>query len=444
LIAPRPPGSQGLTWLAWRAAAAFLVTLAMPGLFWGVASAQEITATDSTDQATPGSELEVYLVTAAPGDAIWERFSHNALWIRNRDTGTDIAYNWGIFSFTQESFIKRLAQGRMLYSMYGVDMGRMIRQYQKDDRELDAHPVNLTPAERLELLSIVQAMDTDENRNYLYQYYLDNCSTRVRDALDQVLGGQIQERWGSEMTGKSFRWHTRRLLQSVPWAYYGIQFVLGHPGDEEISAWDEMFLPLLLRNYLERTEVTHEDGTTTPLLGQAETLYASSRGPVPTAPRSSWFVSLLVGLVVAGMFWLLARSAAGGSKAALWGFGMLGGGWALLTALLGTGLIFSWFFTDHTFWRLNQNALLMNPVGFASAVGIMAGMWGRGWSGAVKWTRITTAIAVTGVLAQLLPGLGQEMADMALLVLPGHFALAAGVLMLSRGQDSVSGEAAAS
>jgi Domain of unknown function (DUF4105) len=388
------------------------------------------------EQAEPGSELEVYLVTAAPGDAIWERFSHNALWIRNRETGTDVAYNWGIFSFAQESFIKRLAQGRMLYAMYGVDMGRMLREYQRDDRSLYAHPVNLTPTERLELLSIVGAMDTDEDRNYTYQYYLDNCSTRVRDALDQVLGGQIQERWGAQMTGKSFRWHTRRLLQAVPWAYYGIQFVLGHPGDEEISAWDEMFLPLLLRDYLEQTSVTHDDGTTTPLLGQAETLYASSRGPVPTEPRSSLFVSLAVGLAIAGLMWVLARAAAGGSTAARWAFGIFGGGWALLTALLGTGLIASWFLTDHTFWRLNQNALLLNPVGFATVFGLLAGLWGRGWDRAVKWTRITAAFAVAGIFVQLLPGLDQEMADMVLLVLPGQLALAAAALMLSQRLDS--------
>jgi len=142
------------------------------------------------------------------------------------------------------------------------------------------------------------------------------------------------------------------------------------------------------------------------------------------------------------MIGLLARSAAGGSTLARWGFGMLGGGWAVLTALLGTALIVSWVFTDHTFWRMNENALLLNPLGFAAAAGVLWGMWGRGWARAEKWTLIMSAVAVAGVLLQVLPGIDQENADMIMLVLPGHLALAAGVLMLSRRRDSASDEAA--
>ena len=415
---------------------------------WLVLSSSALAQEAPSDSvsAEPGSNLEVYLVTAGPGDLIYERFSHNALWIRDRDAGTDIAYNWGIFSFDQESFIKRLAQGRMLYAMYGSDMGAMLRQYQADDREVVAHRVNLTPSERLELQSLAQAMDTDANRDYLYNYYLDNCSTRVRDALDQVLGGQIEERWRGEMTGTSFRWHTRRLLRSVPWAYYGplayygIQFVLGNPGGDEISSWEEMFLPLRLLQYLERTEVSHSDGTTTALLGPGEILYQSSRGPVPTEPKSALLISLITGLGVAGVLGLLAHFAAGGSRAAVWVFLLVGGGWALLTALLGTGLMLSWFLTDHTFWRLNENVFLTNPLGWISAFALWSGVRGRGWARAAKWTTIVAAAAGAGILLQALPGFDQESADIMILVIPGHFALAAGVLGISRRSGAESEE----
>ena len=44
---------------------------------------------------------------------------------------------------------------------------------------------------RLELQRFLQWNERPENRFYHYDYYRDNCSTRVRDALDRVLGGRI-------------------------------------------------------------------------------------------------------------------------------------------------------------------------------------------------------------------------------------------------------------
>jgi Domain of unknown function (DUF4105) len=380
----------------------------------------------------PGSNLEVYLITAAPGDAIWERFSHNALLIRDADTGREVAYNWGIFSFQQESFIKRLAQGRMLYAMYGVDMGRMAASYRADERTLYSNRVNLTPAEALELQRALREMDTDANRHYRYDYYRDNCSTRVRDALDSVLGGRIRARWSDVPTPNSYRWHTRRLVAAVPWAYYGIQFVLGVTADEPISAWEDMFLPLPLMRYLEQTEITRADGSTRPLLGERVTLYEASRPPVPTDTRSFLIPSLLVSLLLGGALALLAQSGAGGSAVGRWGFALLGGAWALLSGALGTGLIAAWLFTDHVFWRWNENVLLMNPLWLFIAGALLAGAWSGGRARAARWARWGAVLALGGTVLIALPWVGQRSLDFAALVLPTHLALAWGATRLAR------------
>src|SRR5919204_64489 len=61
--------------------------------------------------AEPGSDLTVYLLTFGWGDAVWERFGHNAIWIKDRAHNTDITYNWGMFDFNQPHFIWRFVTG---------------------------------------------------------------------------------------------------------------------------------------------------------------------------------------------------------------------------------------------------------------------------------------------------------------------------------------------
>ncbi|MDX1647259.1 MAG: DUF4105 domain-containing protein, partial [Longimicrobiales bacterium] len=136
------------------------------------------------EPAEPGSELRVWLVTAGPGDAVWERYGHNAIRILDTGTGRDVSYNWGIFDFQQVDFIPRFLQGRMLYMMAPFSTPAMIDAYARADREVILQELDLTPAEKLELRTLAEINALPENRDYIYQYVLDNCSTRVRDLLD--------------------------------------------------------------------------------------------------------------------------------------------------------------------------------------------------------------------------------------------------------------------
>src|ERR1043165_7725993 len=72
--------------------------------------------------AEPGSDLTVYLLTFGWGDAVWERFGHNAIWIRDRARNTDLTYNWGMFDFNQPHFIWRFVTGDTRYWMEPIDL----------------------------------------------------------------------------------------------------------------------------------------------------------------------------------------------------------------------------------------------------------------------------------------------------------------------------------
>ena len=367
-------------------------------------------------------------MTMGPGDIFWERFSHNALVIRDDRAGTEIAYNWGLFDFSEADFLTRLARGRMRYWMAGYRSGDMIEAYRRGNRSVWLQRVNLTPGQRLELQAHLRETDTEAKRYYRYDYYRDNCSTRIRDALDAVLGGQIRMATEGVETDNSYRWHTARLLGPVLWAYFGIQFVVGNRGDEPISAWDEMFLPLPLQRYLTELNVRTPAGEEVPLLGPSVQVVEAQREPVPTSAPDMLLGFLLAGVVLGGLFAMSGWMAGSGRRWAVWLLALAGGGWSLIVGLLGSALLLSWVFTDHFFWGMNENAFQSNPVSVALSALLLLAALGRGRVWARRAALTVAGLAVAGFALQLLPGLDQINGEILALALPAHVGLAWGVL----------------
>ena len=160
----------------------------------------------------PGANLTVYLLTFGWGNEVWERFGHNAIWIKDRTRGTDTTYNWGMFSFDEPHFLTRFLTGDTRYWMQAFDLDTMLAEYKRRNRSVLAQELNLTPAQRLKLQQFVQWNELPQNKFYRYDYYRDNCSTRLRDALDHAVGGQLQTSTVTRMTSGTYRFHTLRLL----------------------------------------------------------------------------------------------------------------------------------------------------------------------------------------------------------------------------------------
>src|SRR5688500_4185796 len=225
----------------------------------------------------PGSGLTVYLMTMGAGDLVWERFGHNAIWIHDAARGTDAVYNWGMFDFAQPGFLRRFLTGDTRYWMAAFDLNSTVDVYAGSNRTVLVQELDLTPAQRAELQRFAEWNEREENRYYRYDYYRDNCSTRVRDAIDRVLGGLIRASLDTVSTGTTYRWHNRRLTLEVPFQYTGMDIVLGQPGDQTISAWEEAFLPMRFRERIRALRVTGPDGTTRPLVRSERQLFEATR-----------------------------------------------------------------------------------------------------------------------------------------------------------------------
>ena len=394
-------------------------------LWWEAAGRQDEEArTPAVAAPEPGSELRVWLLTAAPGDAVWERFWHNAIPVLDTRPGRDVAYNWGIFDFDQVDFVPRFLKGEMLYMMAPFQAGPMVDSYARANREIVLQELNLTPAERLALRDFADRNALPQNRDYFYAYFLDNCSTRVRDVLDLVLGGALEDRFGDEPTGTTWRYHTRRLTAVDPLLFTGMDLLLGTPGDDPITTWEEMFLPMTLRDAVRDVTLRNADGTLRPLVLSEQVAATSSRGPDPIRPPSWLPAYLALGLILGAAAALAGYRASAGGRLARIFLGTFGAAWSLLGGAVGVILVLV-LFTDHQFMLWNENLFLFNPLALPLAFLIPLALVRS------KGGRATRALALTlvglgavGLLAQLLPVSRHQNELFFALVLPVHVGLA--------------------
>lgn len=436
----RRPAPRGLPGRALLALLAALVAGAAP------AGAQE--------QEAPGSELTVFLLTMGPGDAVWERFGHNAIWIRDRVLGTDVAYNYGLFDFDQDGFVVRLVRGHMLYWMAGWDAGSMVESYAANGRSVYAQELNLPPERRRALKDFLEWNARPENSEYRYDYYRDNCSTRVRDALDLALGGELYRQLDDVERAATYRTHTQRLTADDLPVSTGLLLALGSPVDHGLTAWEESFIPMELRAHVRRVRVSGPDGEPVPLVAAERTLFEAGRAPPPEVPPGRVPGYLLVGVLAGGLLWWSGRHGAERRDAAV-AYVILGVAWSLLAGSFGTVIAGLWGLSDHWATYANQNVLQANPLSLllvplipiairrarsakaTARSGAAADGAHRAAKALVRLAGLVVALAALGVILALIPIPHQRTGEIVALAAPLHVGLwlgARGIVstMLSR------------
>ena len=375
-------------------------------------------------------------MTMGPGKRVWERFGHNAIWIHDPVQGTDQAYNYGLFDFRQQNFLLRFIQGRMWYWMQGFPAQSYVESYRRANRSVWVQELEIAPQARLELQQFLEWNERPEHRFYHYDYYRDNCSTRVRDALDRALGGRIRELTADLPTGRTYRFHTLRLTTNDPPIYTGLLLALGHPVDRPISAWEEMFLPLAMREHLRKITVLGADGTRLPLVRSERTLFEST-DPAPPAEPPFWLPYYLIGgLVIGGAIFGLGGPGRS-SRPARIGFVLLVCVWALLAGTAGLILAGLWGLTDHAAAYNNENVLQADLL-------VLALLWlvPRLASGSRSAARsallvagIVAALSLVGLVLKLFPGFYQVDGAIIALALPVHAGVAGGIWRFTRGHE---------
>ena len=194
-------------------------------------------------ESSPGDTLRASVLTFAPGETYWARFGHNAILIENTATGANAVYNYGMFDFFQKNFFLNFARGHMLYRLDVDTLERTLALYASEGRWVRQQVLNLTPPQRFDLARFLDRNAQPDQAQYRYDYFRDNCSTRVRDAIDRVVGGAIAQRLKAEPVDVTYRHEATRLMRPIGPLALGMDAVMGRHGDQPITRWEQSFVP---------------------------------------------------------------------------------------------------------------------------------------------------------------------------------------------------------
>jgi hypothetical protein len=368
---------------------------------------------------------QVFLVTMGPGATVYERYGHNAIWIRDTVTGADIVYNYGTFDFGRTGadvarFVGRFAMGRPQYWLGTMTMDQTISVYTHAQRDVDIQELALPAAARRELAQRLATNARPDRRGYTYDYFLDNCSTRIRDMLDGVLDGALQEAtMGVEAEG-TFRFHTHRSLTNDVSMYLGILLALGPSADEPIDQWSEMFLPAKVQERVRELRVVNDAGQSVPLVKrEARLLEIGAYRVDPSPPQwGGWF--LLAGVVLALVILTgRAESRRGGPGR------VMATVWLVTSGLGGIVLLLLWFVTNHVAAAWNHNLFFLSPIAFL----LVRAVWSEERRAPGSWASraalLMLALSAIGTVLALFPSVGgQWNLQVAALVAPPTIACA--------------------
>ncbi len=299
---------------------------------------------------------KISLLTASPGDELYAAFGHSALWVYDPVSDIDEVYNWGTFDFDTPNFYLKFLQGRLLYKLSVTSINVFLQEYRYGGRAVYEQELKLSGEEKERIYQFLQVNRRPENIHYLYDFFYDNCATRIRDLVDELL----EVDWGPDPhphEERSFRDMLQPYVGHMPWITFGIDILLGMPADKRATPWHYMFLPdemfiafqharhsdgrLLVRSYNELLPERIERGTTFPV----------------TPTWAFWL------LFAAGCLTLFR-------KRVFMAFSMT---YFFLLGLLGLLVFFMWFLSDHIATAMNLNLLWAIPTHLYFAFKIRSG-----------------------------------------------------------------------
>ena len=354
------------------------------------------------------------VATMQPGEIFFERFGHNAIVVDDPAAGPALSYNFGFFDPDEPDFHLRFVRGEMRYRLAVLPFAQDLAYYRKVGRGVSIQWLDLDDDAAAAVARRLAWNALPANAGYDYDYFTDNCSTRVRDVLDEALGGDLARRLQGRSRGNTFRSEAVRLARPDPLMALGFDLGLGPASDRPNSLWEDAFVPMQLARFL--GEAQRPDGR--PLVASEEVLLPHRLGPEPEPRAVAWWPWLAAGLALAALAWTQRarpRTVAGAALP-LW----------LLCALAGALMLSLWLGTAHRFAWANHNLLLFNPL----CLLLLPGAWrvARGRAAGRLFHVVLPVVAVMALLAPFLlwmPLQTQRNAHWVALVLPVQLALAA-------------------
>ncbi len=303
---------------------------------------------------TLSPQAQISLITCSPGDELYSMYGHSAIRVADPLLGVDYVFNYGTFDFDTPNFYGKFVRGKLNYQLSAANFPDFLASYQYHNRSVYEQVLNLTPSQKSGVLRFLQTNYQPENREYLYDFFFDNCATRIRDVFKNILRDSLQFDNQVARKNQSFRQIVGMYQNPFPWADFGVDLAMGVPSDRKAKAPEYMFIPDYLADGFAKATVQTSGGQK-PFARPVTTLFQANQ-PVnlPDSVFSPlylcWFLFGL-GLLYTG--WQYTRKRRGYMVDSIL-FGLIG--------ILGAVLLFLTTGTDHKAFAKNLNLLWAIPL----------------------------------------------------------------------------------
>lgn len=202
--------------------------------------------------------VQVSLLTSYPWtEQVYAIFGHTSLRINDLKNERDIVFNYGLFDFDSNNFIYRFVKGETDYIVGATSFQRYLVEYDRKGIAVIEQTLNLTNDEKSDLWNAVIINCLPENRTYRYNFFYDNCATRVRDMVEKNVKGSVQYTPTNEE--QSFRDLLDECTVNQLWTKFGIDLVIGSDADKPIADREKMFLPIYMMQAYDGAKIIYEN-----------------------------------------------------------------------------------------------------------------------------------------------------------------------------------------
>ena len=288
----------------------------------------------------------ISMITVAPGESLNDTWGHSAIRIKDNMLGFDVVYNYGTYDFNTPNFYTKFMRGKLLYDLGVNQFHNFYRYYKQQNRSVVEQVLNLNQEQKQAYFNYLQNNARPENKKYLYDFFFDNCATKLRFVNSEILKNEVVYKDELLNNNKTFRDLIYQKLEHHPWGKYGIDIALGAVIDRKATPKEYTFLPSYIYENFKTAQII-VDGKPQPLVAKENILFKQKEQHVNGLFFTPFVVFSVLALLV---FFLTYLDVKNNKQTKKIDFILL-----FTTGLVGLLVVLLWFATDHTATKNNLN-----------------------------------------------------------------------------------------
>ena len=301
----------------------------------------------SNAQLKLSNTSEISVLTIGSGHLLNDSFGHNAIRVKDSLYNFDLVFDYGRYDFESKGFYLNFARGKLDYMVGRSAFEDFLSFYKYQNRQVNEQQLNLSTKQKTAFYNFLTENMKPEKRYYPYDFFYNNCATKITDAIESILADQIKYSPPIAFKKETFRNLIRSDLNINSWGSLAIDIALGSKIDQKATIKEHVFLPKNLYLLLENSIAA---STNLKIVKKSKLLNSST---ATTKTSEGLFSPLAILSLIALLILFITFNDYKKNNRSIWLDVIL----FAFTGLVGLVLLLLWFATDHEATAYNYNLL---------------------------------------------------------------------------------------